>query len=1530
MKLKITFILLLGSLLLGAFVLLDLPTQPVVLQGDGFTEEIEQKLAKYQQQRSEEKIYVHTDKPLYFPGENIWFVGYLQAVGENAKIATSDILYIELLNPQGKVIQKKILPVIKGKVKGDFFLASTLSGGLYKLRTYTQWMKNFGESHYFSKTITLQKVLKPNLLLKLDFQRKAYGAGAEIAAVLLARDLKDQPIAFQYVRYQVQLAGKLYKEGQALTDGKGKAVIQERLPKTLTTSDGVLNLIVSNGAGISESVTRSIPIVLNNISLDFFPEGGHWVDGVPGKMAFKAVNEFGKPADIAGVVVDESGREITSFSSYHQGMGAFVITPDKYKKYLVRITQPSGIRQLYPLPVIKTNVPTLAVKIARNQLLVRLTAPQTSTMYLVAQSGGKVRFSQKLKLTQGISSHTIALDEFPIGITKITLFDEQKRPRCERLVFVNPHQQLQVQIKLPKKNYQPREKVEAEILTTNAQGKPISANLSIAVADDKILTLANDKQDNLLSYLLMSEALKGKVHEPNFYFKKNEPKAVPALDYVMLTHGWRRYEWKEVLSAKEWVASHKKELTSIISGQVKDQGGKQPVEAWVTLVELSGQKRALRIKTDKEGNFAFKNTNPFTTIQLFARRVSRKPKSCKITVNQVRNYGEVNRRIQQEAALKIGVDNQVVRAFSAKQRKNKTLKHVNNGTRLNMSLDEQSLEESIIISNYARSLRGRVSGITLTPDNKVDGFISIRGAGSNISGRSPLYVINGMAYDDPSLIHHLLVPKNINSIKVLKGLEASVLYGSRGQNGVILIQTQDKVKGYLHRNRRYIKYMATYFIPRVAFSEARIFYPKEYKPKEQNPQKRTDFRNTIYWNPEVITDKNGKAKITFWNNDALTTFRITAEGIGAKRQLGRVEQTYYTKLPLELTAKIPPYLSVDDRLQLPVYLTNNTDKTVEGKLQVKAPKALKINEEQIEISLPPQTTQTRYVTGVVQRTLQLKESAQLELSFEHNTKKESFSQAIDIMGRGFVRRASFSGQALNNQFQIKIPETIDNSLEATLVAYPNILRELMDGIAAVVRRPHGCFEQVSSSTYPNILALQFLEKNGRATPEFKAKALRYIAEGYKKLVAYETRVKGFEWYGKTPPHEGLTAFGLLEFLEMKKVYKGVDKKMLDRTQQWLLSRKDGKGGFKQNRGKYGFAAASKVVNNAYIVYALSQAGEKSILKEYETAYQEALAKQDAYRMALVALASNNLGYTNKKNQLLGRLRSQIARRGLGSLLVDHTLVRSGGLSKQLETVALIALAEMQEAKPALLRIKNLIEYLLKHRSSGYFGSTQGTILALQALTAYATLFTAQAHIGKLLVYKGTQKIGELSYSTNQLKVATLTGLEKYLTQGTQDIAIRFENKKQFIPFTLNLKYRTTTPNASARCDIALKTQLMATQVKVNETVRLTTTIRNKQAKGLPSTMALVGIPAGLSPQPWQLKELQEKGKIAYYEIYGTYVVFYFREMGPRETRQISLDLKAEVPGKYQAPASSAYLYYTSEYKDWQQGTQVLIRPSEAN
>ena len=552
-----------------------------------------------------------------------------------------------------------------------------------------------------------------------------------------------------------------------------------------------------------------------------------------------------------------------------------------------------------------------------------------------------------------------------------------------------------------------------------------------------------------------------------------------------------------------------------------------------------------------------------------------------------------------------------------------------------------------------------------------------------------------------------------------------------------------------------------------------------------------------------------------------------------------------------------------------------------------------------------------------------------EVSFAHRVYSESYSKGIDVFGKGFPVEQSFAGNQQVNQFEFKPKHLIKGSLKVELVAYPNALRDLMEGVKSIIKRPYGCFEQVSASTYPNILALQLMQKTGTVDKEFTKRALKYIKSGYRKLAAYETRKHGFEWYGKTPPHEGLTAFGLLEFMEMKKVYSGVSNKMLERTRKWLLSRKDGKGGFTQNRGRYGFAAASSVVNNAYIVYALSQAGVKDIAKEYRTAFAEAYKSNDAYRMALVTLAAINLDKMPEAKQMLARLRSQLFRKELGNLLGSHTLVRSGGQSAQIETAALIAMAEMRMNQPDFRRIQKLINYLNINRKGGYFGSTQGTILALQAITQYAQ--TKNQNIqGKLLVYQGSKQIGTLSYSKNQLQFSSLADLAKKVDVKGGNIIVKFGRIEEVVPFNLNIRYQTYQPRMSPLCNIDLKTQLSARQVKVNETVRLTTTIRNKKATGQPSTIAIIGIPSGLSPQPWQLKELIEKKRVAYYEIYGSQIVFYFRELAPNMIKTIHLDFKADVPGLYRAPASSAYLYYTSEYKDWEEGTEVLVKPALTN
>lgn len=1513
MKLRTFFIstILLGTFTLGAFVRCGKQLGSATLtklNSDQFTNSVDKELTGFHTLFAPEKLYLHTDKPFYLPGEDLWFSGYLLPVGQTPTQQLSDIVYVELLNPRGAQIEKQTLYVNQGKIKGSFSLGIGAEGGLYKIKAYTNWMQKYDTKAVFEKQIQVQKVVPPQLLLKLDFKREAYGLGDEIEATLEARTLKDQPIALQKLACVVDLAGKKYQQIEATTDGKGKASIKFTLPKKLENNDGLLTVTIKS-EGVSESVSRALPIVLDNIALDFFPEGGNWVAAIEGKMAFKAVNEFGEPADIEGVVLDDRGREVQSFKSFHQGMGAFVMTPAKGKKYKVRLTKPAGIDKTYPLPKAQTNKHTLGVKILdKNRLGIHFYNPKKDTLYLTIQSGGKIYYSQKMLAGVGLCRENVSVTDYPIGITKISLMNAQKKPLCERLVFVNPHKQLKVAIKTRQKSYQPRQKVELDILTTNENGKPVAANLSVAVVDDKILTLADDKQDNLLSYMLLSGELEGKIHEPNFYFQPNEPKAADALDYVMMIHGWRRYEWASYGSVLQ---ATQKEQAGVIKGQVTQKGSNRPEQAEVVLYELGTKTRKLKTKTDDKGFFAFDGINPEASVQLFAWSTTKTQKSY--TIRLKNNYRKAyrsslfayyfsnddNYKLDSVASFYSSSDNQKAGEGDFEEMIEIPITEVAppppSPSKMPVTVSQDELKVSsldLIKKVDMRELLEMEDMVKLPPD------------------LSPIYNVDGQEYrriDEVTYLH----PASIASLE-LKGATSS----------------QEKIHITTNSRARSSKTMGHSYLRKLSFSQSTVFEPIKYTTKDQNPAKRTDFRNTIYWNPEVVTDKNGKATLSFWNSDALTTFRIIVEGVGNKGLLGRAEQTYFTKLPFELTAKLPPYFSVNDAVKLPVYLTNNTSKTITGKLQVSAPKGFKISALPPQLSIAPQTTQTIYVEGKVTQAVSRKDSARLEVYFKSKAYNESYSQPVEVFAQGFPIQESFSGTALNNRLQVKIPKLIEGTLQAKLVAYPNILGDLVDGIASVLQRPHGCFEQVSASTYPNILALQFLEKTNTARPEFRAKALDYIADGYRKLIAYETSQHGFEWYGNPPPHEGLSAFGLMEFLEMKKVYNGVDGAMIERTKQWLLSRRDGKGGFEQNSGKYGFSGASREVNNAYVTYALSEAGVKNIEREYNSIYQEAQTSQDAYRMALVTLTAFNLGKTSQAKQLLEKLRSQVATHKSGKLKANHSIVRSGGISLQVETTALIALAEMRLPKPSTTRIKPLLDYIIAQRSEGYFGSTQGTVLALQVLTRFATLQAGQASKGKLLVYKGTKQIASLSYTTSQTKKIVIEGLEKYLSEGSQEITVRFEKENQIIPFTLDLKYYTPTPKANPACKLDLTTELSQTTTKEGKTVRLTTTIRNKQSEGLPSTIALIGIPAGLSPQPWQLKALQEQGKIAFYEIKRSHVVFYFRELAPSASLTIPLDLKADIPGTYRAPASCAYLYYTSEHKDWEKGVSCEIQTAK--
>lgn len=1482
-----------------------------------------------------EKVYAHTDRTFYFPSETIWFKAYV--VDAKNEISTkSDAMIAELISPKGAVVKNLKLKIDQGFAYGNFDISQDWVGGSYTLRCYTNWMKNYGEEVFFNKKITVQKVVKPNVLLNLKFEKEGYGKSSIVTANFEAKDLKNNPLVKTEISYAVFAKGNSIIESKTKTDAKGKANLTFTLPNSLTTTDILLNVLVPY-KGSTESISRSVPVVLDNIDLQFFPESGKIIAGTKNTIAFKALNEFGKPVDVAGDIYEENGTKITSFLSFHDGMGGFEINAKKDVQYVAKITSPFVSERKITLPKTITNGTRFSVNENKGDVQLSFFSSNQKALKVEVRNNNAILHQEKLKSNQ--KKVTISTKDFPSGITKFAVLDTYGNILAERLVFIDKQKKLLVTIDLDKEVYKTREKVAVKVKTTNVNGEPIPANLSFSVADNKLISFADDKQDHISSYLLMSSELKGNIHKPIFYFDDKESKAAKALDYVMLTHGWRNYHNKNINLEN---ATYKPEKQSVQTGKVTTRNGK-PVQAHLLLFDTNGDKVGV-FETDENGRFAFKIT---TGVNYALMAYTDDKRTLQIHKNKfIKGNNPSNQK------TKLNTKNKELNNvfFDNKKPLGTTVKGKVTEKKLMLDSDAEALEEIVIIgygttkksaltgsvsvihseeittsASIGQFLQGRVAGVQVVSNKSntsAGSTIRIRGSSSLSGNNQPLIIIDGMVKDI-----NQITPSDVKSITVLKDAAATSLYGSRGANGVIIVTSKNG--GYNNygkkrlNNAKFNNYaVETFFSTQsLYFNKAREFYIPKYDSKNEVAE-RTDFRQTIYWNPVVQTDENGEATFEYYNSDAVTSFKIIAEGVGYNGLLGRKEKTYSTKRMLNVDFKAPNYMALDDVVVLPITITNETDEKIDAKLDVQLPKGIQLlGSYDKKIVIPANGSTLKNIRIVP---FAKSKKAMVKITVTSKSGNDVIHKEVEVISPFFPTKTSISGFK-NQDFSFNVNNAVPNSATATFTLYTDIVGDVMNGVESLLRQPWGCFEQVSSSTYPNILVLKYLKETGKSNPEIEAKALSFIKKGYQKLAAYETTKDGFEWYGKTPPHEALSAYGLMQFTEMKEVFDGVNEKMLERTVNYLMRRKNGKGGFLQNSGKYGFSAAPKNVNNAYIVYAISESGiTADIQKEYETAYYEALQSEDVYRMSLLLLASHNLGKMNNANTLLQKLEKQIANHGFGKLPASSTITRSYGQSRGVEVTAftILSLLRMESNE----HIVKGIEYLLGNRKYGRFGSTQATSMALKALIEYTkTTKNKMITDGDLVTVVINGKKVNASLELNNSGKIDILGIEKYLVKGKQNVSVSFSNKEATFPYSLTVNWDSTLPDSSKECKLSLATEIGTKATKVGDNVRMTVSVKNKTDKGVSMPIAIVGIPSGATPQPWQLQEIVDREEVAFYEVFDNYLVFYWREFGPNENRIIQLDLKADIAGTYQAPASTAYLYYADEDKHWIKGNRLEVK-----
>ena len=457
------------------------------------------------------------------------------------------------------------------------------------------------------------------------------------------------------------------------------------------------------------------------------------------------------------------------------------------------------------------------------------------------------------------------------------------------------------------------------------------------------------------------------------------------------------------------------------------------------------------------------------------------------------------------------------------------------------------------------------------------------------------------------------------------------------------------------------------------FYTSRTFYVPKYTVKKR-PEIRDDFRNTIYWNPSLVTDEKGKASIEFYNSDAITTFKAIIEGISDQGKIGRGEMTYFTQQPLGMQVKIPTNLLTGDIVQIPVVISNNSGEKLEGELIGINPEGLhQLENVGSKIKLDSKESKTILLKYQV---LNIEGKGDLKLIFKtQNGFTDEINKQVKISSRGFPVETIFSGNSMEEKFDFKINNPIDGSVKTTFTVYPSVVDEIITGLDRMLRQPTGCFEQTSSKNYPNLLVLSYLQHIDSNDKKSRHKAMEFLDAGYKRLLGFEVDGGGFDWYGRPPAHEGLTAYGLMQFIDMAKVYQ-VEPNLIERTANWLLDRRNGNGGWKRSKKGLHRWRGSDEIGDAYIAWAMAEAGYgQKIMPEIEQSIENALTAQDPYLLALMAnvvqicnlrqptLLKKLLSKQNPDGSWNGKTTSMTCSKGK-SLTIETTALANVGITQK--------------------------------------------------------------------------------------------------------------------------------------------------------------------------------------------------------------------------------------------------------------------------
>jgi len=1451
-------------------------------------------------------LHINTSSYFYQANEKVHFSVFVLNPGTLAPIQMHYGLNLTVLDSRGQKINSVAYYSNSGMVSNVLPAQLFASGGTFTLIAEVTYNGNKFTSR---RNIVVQSVIRNNFLFTIDTDKEHYSPGDSMSIKLNVRQANGEAVKFTEIHLAEQFRSAVVNTYLIKSNQNGEAIIRLKINPAYHVNDLVFSAqVLYQHQRFAK--TERINLNINDFKINAYIENGAYHSEIDNPIVLICSNKQSELSSHSFWIIHPALHDSTLLHSDAFGLCRYTL-----KKGIspadIRI-RPANQAPLYlNLSLVYNNKISMGVsrKTTKNIRFSVYSAGNRELLLLSHMRGIKIE-KRKIKVLAGWNFFDVDISNAQQGVLQTLLMDSNYHVLSEKLSYLHTHKSLH--FKLDKYKLQANDYDKIQVSVTDHLGKPVKGIFSVSITDENNFVTLKDKQAKINENLLFENELYYPVKDIGKLF---ETKNDSLLDMFLTGCSMKNNFWKQILlddneqkalfcyqfkiyknsgNYNHNVQSIEKLLFDSDKGKyaalLRDDG-----TVLVPTDEISFPAKChIRFGKIKEVYMIEKHQAQIVLLRDSVFLTNKKPEENFIVlqnpvktliqivdpvkpVEEATNLGGVSGRGSRLDGVTYYIDGVRVNSSSLTQSFSCGLSCYCSRSSYSCGYNSYTLNKSGLRS--FNSIASLSAGVTKTQ-------YGISGRGSRIDGTA--YYIDGVKIMNP--YPDFLTIEKMSRISNPNSLPTSGLPQTNDLEGGISGYGNYYSNGYYHASERRPQFVFSNIEPESHTYATNFDYVAQHEEEEE--------LSCYYFYSHFKTNEEGKAQLEIMTPDRVMTWHINIQGSG-NMSCGYFDSSISILQPVYMLIKTPAIMVKDDSANIEITITNEQNRPLQAELH-------DISHPENMIYIPEIAANSSY-SYIEKRIFKTDGDIHYLLTYNHD-KQQEIHRFVKIIENNYKKTESY--QILSSgKHDVYIR---NGNIQHTMIikSYNPVYFSLESYLNTMIQEPHGCFEQVSSTNYPNILAFKLLQTKNKNNLSALERQKNILISGYRQLVKYETPTGGFSWYGTESGNEALTAMGLLQFKKLSDCQIPIDGDMLQRNKKWLLNRQNNSGKYIQTQGRYGFSNTAPEVAHAYITYVLSEIGEITLEKAINIIKHDLDQSPNLYNTALlcaILMKQGNENYSIYLQQLKTAF-DAIKNKQVKSYTIK-TIVNSSTAGAINETFALIASSIFSQKRTTEYAFAKQICDDLNSQDKFSWGNMQSKAFVLEAISHQDMIFSSPEQQPYLLKYSVN---GISNEKTINPLLQESIDLSSYLKEGKNTVTFEFQSVNNI---ELSIEQINLLPFAiKSNSDFVLSAEFDKIIYKQSEVAFYHIKIKNTSKEILPQSVAIISIPTGMNIDPAELQFLTLQKICDFYEIKDNQIYLYWEEMNTGQTVDFKLPFICETSGRFTLTACNVYKYYQPENK----------------